>query len=103
MTTRVVSGGTCDLSSSGASTGWGDSGAVTGAPCSGRALLTRAYPAAVRWGHGGSVPAFVLEEAPVVQRERHGAQTTDSVGSNPTRGTFPSIPRLTLESGCSRS
>lgn len=55
MTTRVVSGGTCDWSSSGTSTGWGDSGAVTWALLvPGQAvLLTRAYLAAIRWGHGG--------------------------------------------------
>src|SRR5690349_21505874 len=73
MTTRVVSGGTCDLSSSGASTGWGDSGAVTVAPRSGAGvLLTRAYLAAVRWVREGLHFSF-LSKAPVLQLVREAA------------------------------
>src|SRR3954451_7597220 len=73
MTTRVVNGGTCDLSSSGTSTGWGGSGGVTGAPRSGAGvLLTRAYLAALRWVREGLHFSF-LSKAPVLQLVREAA------------------------------
>lgn len=71
-------------------------GGVSGAHCAPRfpgRWAPRAYLAAVRWTRSGSLVTFETASPGSPIGSRQWIQNPYSVGSSPTRGTFPSIPR----------